>query len=151
MHPSFSRHCLFWVTLSVVLLLAGCAGGPGKPAQKPRINDKLVMIEVYNKKPTTTGGCSVSIKIVNRMRDIVWDGVSYHLTLTDKRNTSVGSLIGAPRRITNPGGHLTDSGKIVWAPCSDIVAVSPVYFGYYPPKKGQVSLHLSHIQAEIRN
>lgn len=151
MHHDFPRIGLSYVVISLVLLLAGCAGDGSKKVSKPRINDKLVVIQVFDKKPTTTGGCSVSLKIINRMRDSTWEGVSYHLTLTNKRNASVGSLIGAPRKPTTSGGHLTDTGKVVWAACSDIAGVTPVYFGYYPSGKNQVSLHLSHIQAEIQN
>lgn len=138
-------------SLLIAAILAGCAADTSRDGgYRGSIHDKLVLVQVVKQPATSSTDCAVSVRITNRMRGTNWDGVSYHLGLLNRKNATVGKLIGAPRRYTRFGDHLEDSGKVLGARCDELVGISVVYFGYYPPGKRQESLHLSHVKAELR-
>jgi hypothetical protein len=131
------------------VLLAACAGDARKEESAPaRPHEPLVLIQL--EKQPHANDCLVAVRITNRMRDINWDAASYQVALLDGKNVTRGKLAGTPRRYTRYGQILEDSGTIYGMRCEELVGVSVIYFGYYPPGKRQTSVHLINVKAELR-
>lgn len=126
--------------------LAGCATD-GRPLPSVRTHDTLVLMQL-EKRPHGED-CAVALRIINHMRDLPWDAVSYQVALLDRKNITRGRLAGAPRHYTRHGQFLKDSGKIYGVGCNELVAVDVIYFGYYPPGKRQTTVHLSNVKTEL--
>jgi hypothetical protein len=108
------------------------------------------VIGISKNLPSSSGDCPVSVKISNRMQGTAWDGVSYHVSVVDRKNVSIGQVIGAPRQFTKPGNDLAETTGVLGAKCENIAGVSLLYFAYYPSGKYPVHLHNSEVKAELR-
>ena len=140
-----------FIAAVLVSVLAGCASNTNiTTTPKESKTGPLAVIQIEKIKQPSSSDCPVSVKIVNRMKDVDWDGVSYHLAMLNKNNVSIGKLIGIPHQYTKSGSILMDSGQVLDAGCDDIAAVSVVYFGYYPVGKKQVPVHNNRVKAEIK-
>ena len=140
---------LIFLAAVLVSALAGCASNTNTTPKESKTGP-LAIIQIEKSKQPSSSDCPVSVKIVNRMKDVDWDGVSYHLAMLNKNNVSIGKLIGIPHQYTKSGSILMDSGQVLDAGCDDIAAVSVVYFGYYPAGKKQVPVHNNRVKAEIK-
>ncbi len=129
------------------LMLAGCATDVRRD-RPVRTHDTLVHMQLQ--KQPQGGDCAVALRVTNRMRDINWDAVSYQVALLDRKNVTRAKLAGAPRRYTRHGQFLEDAGRAYGVRCEELVAVSVIYFGYYPPGKRQTTVHLVNVRAELR-
>ena len=144
------KNLIFFAAV-LVSALAGCAGNTNtNTTPKESKTGPLAIIQIEKSKQPSSSDCPVSVKIVNRMKDVDWDGVSYHVAMLNKNNVSIGKLIGIPHQYTKSGSILMDSGQVLDAGCDDIAAVSVVYFGYYPAGKKQVPVHNNRVKAEIK-
>lgn len=132
----------------IATALAGCATDGGKEAAFDKRNP-LAVIQIAKNAQKSAGDCAVTVKIANRM-NVAWDGVSYHLSMHNKRGVSIGKLIGSPRKPTKPGNELTDSGQVLGAKCEDVTGTALVYFGYYPAGKKQVHAHNHTVRVELK-
>jgi len=138
-----------FIAAVLVSALAGCASNTNTTPKESKTGP-LAIIQIEKSKQPSSSDCPVSVKIVNRMKDVDWDGVSYNLAMLNKNNVSIGKLIGIPHQYTKAGSILMDSGQVLDAGCDDIAAVSVVYFGYYPAGKKQVPVHNNRVKAEIK-
>lgn len=130
--------------LALALLPLGCATEKSGSAADTRT--ALVMIEL-SKKPSGSD-CAVNVRIENRTAT-AWDGVSYNLALHDKRGVSAGRAMGSPKRKVQPGDTLTDRSLVSGIRCESIAGAAPVYFGYYPTGKKQVTVHNTNVRVRF--
>jgi hypothetical protein len=149
-NPYSVRSLTTLTALVLTLMLASCATDNDKTTANVSKTGPLATIQIEKSKQPSSGDCPVSVKIVNRMKDVDWDGVSYHVAMLNKNNVSIGKLIGIPHQYTKSGSILMDSGQVLDAGCDDIAGVSVVYFGYYPAGKKQVPVHNNRVKAEIK-
>jgi hypothetical protein len=140
---------LIFLAAVLVSTLAGCASNTNTTPKESK-NGPLAIIQIERSKQPSSSDCPVSVKIVNRMKDVDWDGVSYHVAMLNKNNVSIGKLIGSSHQYTKSGSILMDSGQVLDAGCDVIASVSVVYFGYYPAGKKQVPVHNNSVKAEIK-
>jgi hypothetical protein len=146
----FSVKSLVTITLLVLTLtLTSCASNNNKTTANISKTGALATIQIEKSKQPSSIDCSVSVKIVNQMKDTIWDGVSYHVAFLNKRNVTIGKLLGTPRQRTNTGASLTETGQVLNAKCEDIAGVSLIYFGYYPAGKNQLSVHNNRVKVEV--
>lgn len=128
--------------------LAGCATD-GRKETTFDSKHPLAVIQISKDVQKKAGDCSFSVKISNRM-NVAWDGVSYHLSMYNKRGVAIGKLIGSPHKHVKPGKELTDSGQVLGAKCEDVTGTALVYFGYYPAGKKQVHAHINTVRVELK-
>ena len=131
--------------LVLVLLPMGCAA-PVKSGSSVDMRSSLVTIDI-SKNPKG-GDCSISLAIENRT-GTAWDGISYNLALHDKRGVHAGRIMGAPRTKVKPGETITDRSIVAGTRCENISGAAPVYFGYYPTGKKQVTVHNSNVRVRF--
>lgn len=127
------------------LLVAGCAS---QSSNDPRdLRSSLVVIELA-KSTSKAADCPITVSIENKT-GTPWDGASYNIALQDKRGVFAGRLIGSPRIKVKPGDSLTDKGTVSGFACDKITGAAPVYFGYYPAGKSQVSVHNANVRVRF--
>lgn len=131
--------------LALVLLPIGCA--TEKSGSSIDTRTSLVVIDIA-KGPQKAADCAVTVSIENRT-GVAWDGVSYHIALHDKRGVAAGRLMGSPRTKVKPGETLTDRSIVAGSRCENIAAAAPVYFGYYPAGKKQVTVHNTNVRVRF--
>lgn len=138
--------------LMLMAILAGCATEASKtsPPSESKKNVPLAVIGISKNLPSSSGDCPVSVKISNRMQGTAWDGASYHVSVVDRKNVSIGQVIGAPHQFTKPGSDLAETAGVLGVKCENIAGVSLLYFAYYPSGKNPVHLHNSEVKAELR-
>lgn len=150
MKHAFSNSRAYLPLLTAMLLAALLAGCAADTRRSGRVQTHDTLVQMQLQKQAQGADCAVSVRITNRMPNTNWDAASYQVALLDRKNVTRGKLAGAPRRYTRYGQVLEDSGTVHDVRCDDLVAVSVIYFGYYPPGKRQTSLHLSNVKAELR-
>jgi hypothetical protein len=131
--------------LALVLLLIGCA--TEKSASSVDMRTSLVTIAIA-KGPQKGADCAVTVSIENRT-GVAWDGISYHIALHDKRGVAAGRLMGSPRTRVKPGDTLEDRSIVAGSRCEIITRAAPVYFGYYPTSKKQVTVHNTNVRVKF--
>ena len=136
--------------LVLTLMLSGCASNIDKKAANVSKTGTFATIQIEKSKQPSSGDCAVSVKIVNQMKDTVWDGVSYNVAMLNKSNVAIGRLLGTPHQRTSTSSSLADTGQVLDAKCGDIAGVSLIYFGYYPAGKREVSVHNNRVKVELR-
>ena len=149
-YPCSVRSLTSLTALVLTLMLASCASNNDKAAANVSKPGTLATIQIEKSKQPSSEDCTVSVKIVNQMKDTVWDGVSYNVAMLNKGNVAIGKLLGTPHQHTSTGSSLTDTGQVLDAKCEDIAGVSLIYFGYYPAGEKQVSVHNNRVKVEIR-
>jgi hypothetical protein len=132
--------------LALMLVPMGCTTSD-KPRSAVDTRSALVTIDI-SKKPKGAD-CAITVAIRNRT-DTPWDGLSYNLALHDKRGVNAGRVMGAPRTRVKPGETITDRSTVAGTRCESISGAAPVYFGYYPAGKNQVTVHNTNVRVRFK-
>jgi len=130
------------ICLALVLLPMGCSTEQ-KTGSSLDTRTALVVIDIS--KNTKAADCAITIAVENRT-GTSWDGMSYNLALHDKRGINVGRVLGAPRTKVKPGATIKDQSIVAGTRCENITGAAPVYFGYYPTGKKQVTVHNTNVR-----
>jgi hypothetical protein len=128
--------------LVLALLPMGCATDQ-KTGSSLDTRTTLVVIDIS--KSSKVADCAITVAVENRT-GTAWDGMSYNLALHDKRGVNAGRVMGAPRSKVKPGDTIKDRSIVPGTRCEDISGAAPVYFGYYPAGKKQVTVHNSNVR-----
>lgn len=131
--------------LALVLLPMGCATDQ-KSGGSLDTRTALVVIDIS--KASKAGDCAVTVAVENRT-GTSWDGMSYNLALHDKRGVNAGRVLGAPRSKVKPGETIRDQSIVAGTRCENITGAAPVYFGYYPTGKKQVTVHNTNVRVRF--
>ena len=82
--------------------------------------------------------------------ETAWDGVSIHLAFRDNSQVAIGEYQGIPMVYTESGRGIIVGNVVQGVSCEQIVAVSLLYFGYYPQNQGQMHVEESSIPTSIQ-